>query len=74
MEFLDWIPKHEYPEVMSIDHERMQELESRAFRLCCIASVIGIISSLPIIQQQTATRMALIKQVSILFEHISNDK
>lgn len=74
MEYLDWNPENEYPEIMSMDVERMQELAGRALRLCLIASTVAIVSSVPVIGQQTANRLALLKQVQILLENVSNDK
>lgn len=74
MEFLEWNPENEYPEIMSMDIERMQELAGRALRLCLIASTVAIASSVPVIGQQTANRLALLKQVQILLENVSNDK
>lgn len=74
MEFLDWNPENEYPEIMSMDQERIQELADRARRLCCIASVVAIASSVPVVGQQTANRLALLDQVKILLENVSSDK
>lgn len=74
MEFLDWDPQNEYPEIMSMDKERMHELAGRALKLCCIASVVAIASSVPIIGQQAANRIFLLNQVMILLENVSNDK
>lgn len=74
MALLDWNPENEYPEIMSMDQERIQELAGRALRLCCISSVLAIISSVPIIGQQTANRLALLKQIEILLENVANDK
>lgn len=74
MEFLEWNPQNEFPEIMSMDQERMQELAGRAIRMCCIASVVAIVSSVPVIGQQTANRLDLLKQVTILLENVSNDK
>lgn len=74
MEFLDWNTANEYPEIMSMDQERLQELASRAIRLCCIASVVAIASSVPIIGQQAVNRLALFKEVAILLENTTSDK
>lgn len=74
IEFLDWNTENEYPEIMSMDLERMQELAGRALRLCLIASVVAIASSVPIVGQQTANRLGLLKQVQILLENVLNDK
>lgn len=74
MEFLEWKPENEYPEIMSMDEERMRELAGRAKKLCCIASVVAIASSVPIIGQQVQNRLSLLKQVEILLENVSSDK
>lgn len=74
MEFIDWNPDNEYPEIMSMDRERMQSLVSRLTKLCSIASVVAIASSVPIIGQQTSNRLSLLKQVSILLENVSSEK
>lgn len=74
MEFLDWNSENPYPETMSMDEERMRELAGRAIRLCCIASVVAIASSVPVIGQQTANRLDLLKQVQILLEHVQDNK
>lgn len=74
MEFLDWNPANEYPEIMSMDKERLQELAGRALRLCCIASVVAIASSVPIIGQQSTNRLALLKEVGILLETTTTDR
>lgn len=74
MEFLDWNTDFEYPEIMTMDKERMQELAGRALRLCCIASIVAIASSVPVIGQQAPNRLALLKEVGILLSTVSNDK
>lgn len=74
MEFLDWNSENEYPEIMSMDVERMQELAASSIRLCCIASVVAIASSVPIIGQQTQNRLGLLKQVQILMENARDNK
>lgn len=73
MEFLDWNPKHKYPEIMSMDQERMRELAAQALRLGCIASVMVIVSSVPIIQQ-TSNCHELLKQVTVLFDEVSREE
>lgn len=74
MEFLEWDPAHQYPETMSMDEERMQALAGQALRTCCTASIVAIASSVPIVGQQTANRLALLKQVEILMENVNSDK
>lgn len=59
---------------MSMDQERLQDIAGRALRLCCIASVVAIASSVPIVGQQTANRLALLKEVGILLENVSSDQ
>lgn len=73
MEFLDWDPGYEYPEIMSMDQERLQEIAKRAVLLCCKASIVAIASSVPIIGQQKPNRLALLKEVEILLEN-TNEK
>lgn len=74
MEFLEWKPENEYPETMSMDEKRMRALAGRALRICCIASIVAIASSVPIIGQQVKNRLSLLKQVEILLENVANDK
>lgn len=74
MEFLEWNSENQYPEIMSMDEERMHTLAGRAIRVCCIASIVAIASSVPVIGQQTPNRLALLKQVEILLENVTNDK
>lgn len=74
MEFLEWKPENEYPEIISMDQQRIQALAGQALRTCYIASIVAIASSVPIIGQQTANRLALLKQVEILMENVTSDK
>lgn len=74
MEFLEWNPENEYPEIVSMDQQRIQALAGKALRTCCIASIVAIASSVPIIGQQTANRLGLLKQVDILMENVTSDK
>lgn len=74
MEFLDWDAANEYPETMSMDEQRMQALAGQALKTCCIASIVAIASSVPIVGQQTANRLGLLKQVQILMENVNSDK
>lgn len=73
MEFLEWKPENEYPEIFFQDENRMRQLAGKALRLCCVASVVAIASSVPIISS-SKNRLSLLKQVEILFENVSNDK
>lgn len=74
LEFLDWDSANEYPELMSMDLERILALAGRALRLTVWASTLAMASSVPIIGQQTANRNELSKQIDILLQNVNNDK
>lgn len=74
LEFLDWNSANEYPELMSMDLERILALAGRALRLTVWASTLAMASSVPIIGQQTANRNELSKQIDILLQNVNNDK
>lgn len=74
MEFLDWNPENEFPEIVAMDKERILALAARALRLCICASTIAIASSVPIIGQQAPNRTALSHQIDVLLQNVNNDK
>lgn len=74
MEFLDWNPENEFPEIIAMDQERILALASKALRLCICASTIAIASSVPVIGQQAANRTALSQQIDVLLQTINNNK
>lgn len=74
MEFLDWNPANEIPEILAMDKDRMLAFAGRALRLCICASTIAIASSVPVIGQQSANRTALVKQIDILLQNVNTDK
>uniref|UniRef100_A0A0K8TRG9 Putative sok1 kinase belonging to the ste20/sps1/gc kinase family n=1 Tax=Tabanus bromius TaxID=304241 RepID=A0A0K8TRG9_TABBR len=73
MELLDWNDEKEYPEILSLDAERIKKLSQRAKRLCACASVMAISSGAAIISQRTENRAALAQQVEILFQGVTNE-
>lgn len=74
MEFLDWNPENEFPEIIAMDQERISALAARALRLCICASAVAIASSVPIIGQQAANRKALSHQIDVLLQSVNNNK
>lgn len=74
MEFFDWDSEKEYPEIMTMDKERMSAIVGRALRVCVSASVLAIASSAPIIGQQTANRKSLREQIDILLQNVNDNK
>lgn len=74
MEFLDWEAENEFPELISMDQERILALAGRALRLTICASTLAIASSFPIIGQQTANRIELSQHIAILLQNVNNNK
>ncbi|XP_053949078.1 T-complex protein 11-like protein 1 isoform X1 [Anastrepha ludens] len=74
MELMDWDESKEFPEVLSIDKERILKLGQRAKRLCTCAAVISICSGVPVISQRTENRVALAKQIDIILQGTTNEK
>uniref|UniRef100_A0A1A9ULR9 T-complex protein 11-like protein 1 n=1 Tax=Glossina austeni TaxID=7395 RepID=A0A1A9ULR9_GLOAU len=74
MELMDWPDNVEFPEVLSIDKERILKLGLRAKRLCVCASLASICSAVPIISQRPYNRIELSKQFEILVQNIYDEK
>lgn len=74
LEFFDWNPDHEYPEIMSMDQERISELATNALRLCCIASIMTITDRVPIICENTANRFEILNHAALFLEDVSNQE
>lgn len=74
MELMDWPEGVEFPEVLSIDKDRILKLGQRAKRLCVGASLIAICSAVPIVSQRTENRIQLAKQIEILLQGVTNEK
>ncbi|XP_020718190.1 T-complex protein 11-like protein 2 isoform X2 [Ceratitis capitata] len=74
MELMDWDESKEFPEVLSIDKERILKLGQRAKRICTCAGVISICSGVPIISQRSENRVALAKQIEIILQGTANEK
>lgn len=71
---MDWPENVEFPEVFSIDKDRILKLGQRATRLCIGASLVAICSAVPIISQRSDNRIALAKQIDILLNGVTNKK
>ncbi|XP_055910312.1 T-complex protein 11-like protein 1 isoform X2 [Eupeodes corollae] len=74
MELMNWSDPDTFPEVLSVDKDRILKLGQRAKQLCASASLISICSAIPIISQRTANRTTLAKQIEILLQSVSNEK
>lgn len=74
MELLDWPENVEFPEVLSMDKDRILKLGHRAKRLCVAASLISISSAIPIISQRSENRSHLASQIDVLVQTITNEK
>uniref|UniRef100_A0A1B0BLH9 T-complex protein 11-like protein 1 n=1 Tax=Glossina palpalis gambiensis TaxID=67801 RepID=A0A1B0BLH9_9MUSC len=74
MELMDWPDNVEFPEILSIDKERILKLGLRAKRLCICASLISISSAVPIISQRPYNRIELSKQFEILLQNMNDEK
>lgn len=74
MELLDWPEDVEFPEVLSMDKDRIFKLGHRAKRLCVGASLISICSAVPIISQRPENRAQLAKQIEILLQSVTTEK
>lgn len=73
LEFFDWNSEHQYPEIMSMDQERMSELATNALRLCSIASIMSIAGRVPIISENPANRFEILNQAALFLEDVSNE-
>lgn len=74
MELMNWSDAEKFPEVLSVDKDRILKLGQRAKRLCACASLISICSAVPIISQRTTNRNTLAKQIEILLQSVTNEK
>jgi hypothetical protein len=74
MELIDWNMNNEFPEIITIDRERIFGLQSRALRLCTCASSLAIASGVPVIGQSAETKKSLAKQLEILLQSVNNEK
>lgn len=65
---------HEFPETVDMDKTRIIALAEQSLRLCITASALIITSALPVIGGNTANRLTVKKEVSILLEGVKNEK
>lgn len=71
LELIDWKPENTFPEIISMDRDRIFGLQSRSLRLCAAASVMAIVSGLPMIADG---RKKIAKEVEIILQNVENDK
>ncbi|XP_037937284.1 T-complex protein 11-like protein 1 [Teleopsis dalmanni] len=74
IDLVDWSEENKFPEVLSMDKDRLLKFTNRANRLCACASLIALSSALPIISQRTDNRVALAKQIEVLMQDVITEK
>lgn len=74
LEFLDWNTDNEFPEILSMDQDRLLALAGRSLRLCICASTLAIASGVPIIGQNSENKTMLAQQIEIILQNVTNNK
>uniref|UniRef100_A0A336M248 CSON010742 protein n=1 Tax=Culicoides sonorensis TaxID=179676 RepID=A0A336M248_CULSO len=74
LELLDWNSENEFPEIMSMDKDRIKTLQSRALRLTSAACFMAIVSGIPLIGQNSEIRNKLAEHLVILLQNVENNK
>lgn len=72
MEFLAWNEENEFPEILTMDKERLLKLSARALRLCACASSISIACGAAIIAQRKEYKSALADQIKIIMQNVTS--
>lgn len=73
LELMDWDEANEFPELLSIDKQRILKLGQRGKRLCVCVSLNLIASAHPIISQRPENRMTIAKDFQILLQDVTNE-
>lgn len=71
LELIDWNPENTFPEIISMDRDRIFGLQSRSLRLSVAASVMAIVAGLPVISE---FRKQLADQVVVILQNVENNK
>lgn len=74
LELIDWNPENEFPEIISMDKNRIFGLQSRSLRICAASCVMAVCSGIPIIGQNSEVRKKLAKEILILLESTETNK
>lgn len=74
LELIDWKPENEFPEIMSMDRDRIKGLQSRALRLTAAACCMVFVSGIPIIGQNAEIRKKLAAHIPILLQNVETNK
>lgn len=74
IELIDWNSGEEYPEMITMDQERVVNLQGRALRLCTCASVLAIATAAPVIGQSAETKKLLSKELGILLQNVNTNR
>ena len=65
---------NEFPEVLSIDKDRILKLGHRAKRLCVLSALISVASAIPVISQRPSNREELAKEMAIILKEATSEK
>lgn len=74
LELIDWNPENEFPEIMSMDKDRVRGLQSRALRLTTAACCMAFVSGIPTIGQNAEIRKKLAAHLTILLQNVETNK
>ncbi|XP_063703942.1 T-complex protein 11-like protein 1 [Culicoides brevitarsis] len=74
LELIDWKPENEFPEIMSMDKDRVRGLQSRALRLTAAACCMVFVSGVPVIGQNAEIRKKLVAHLMVLLQNVETDK
>ncbi|XP_044734759.1 T-complex protein 11-like protein 1 [Chrysoperla carnea] len=77
MELINWDGNNVFPETLSLDEERLYEIQQRISRLSIIGAILLISSTCsPVLQSDTVFKEESKKQISEILQHvsISNEK
>ncbi|XP_059614081.1 T-complex protein 11-like protein 1 isoform X2 [Phlebotomus argentipes] len=73
VELTDWQAENEFPELLSMDKERIETLQKRINRLCACTTVLAIASGVPMFAQNPNMKAAFAQEVEILLQDVQNE-
>uniref|UniRef100_A0A1L8DLI4 Putative sok1 kinase belonging to the ste20/sps1/gc kinase family n=1 Tax=Nyssomyia neivai TaxID=330878 RepID=A0A1L8DLI4_9DIPT len=73
LELLDWQPDNEFPELLTMDKERIENLRKRINRLCACTTVMALASGVPIFAQNPNMKGAFAHEVEILLQDVQDE-
>lgn len=72
IELIDWNPENTFPEIISMDRDRIFGLQSRSLRLSVAASVMATISGISLISGGIKKQLAA--QIQIIIENVQKNE